>query len=85
MLLVRCATMTVCCRCSTRSSWRQITAPSRDRGVPFFAAQPDDTADELRDVFADLTPVEVRPMRAQPPESPVFGVDFLQVGLFQRR
>lgn len=43
------------------------------------------TPDELRDVFADLTPVEVRRMRSQPPESPVFGADFLQVGLFRRR
>lgn len=42
------------------------------------------TPDELREIFSDLTAVEIRPMRAQTPESPTFGEDFLQVGLFQR-
>lgn len=40
--------------------------------------------DELRAIFAHLTPVEIRPMRAQPPGSPVFGEDFLQAALFRR-
>ncbi|MDI2031121.1 class I SAM-dependent methyltransferase [Saccharopolyspora sp. TS4A08] len=40
--------------------------------------------DELRAIFADLSPVEIRPMRAQPPESPTFGADFLQAALFRR-
>lgn len=42
------------------------------------------TADDLRHLFADLEEVEIRPMRAQPAESPLFGVDFLLTGLFRR-
>ncbi|RRO13138.1 class I SAM-dependent methyltransferase [Saccharopolyspora rhizosphaerae] len=42
------------------------------------------TSDELRAIFTDLTPVEIRRMRAQPPGSPTFGEDFLHVALFRR-
>ncbi|MCC9307202.1 class I SAM-dependent methyltransferase [Kitasatospora sp. RB6PN24] len=41
-------------------------------------------ADDLRHLFADLTELEIRPMRPQPADSPLFGVDFLLTGLFRR-
>jgi SAM-dependent methyltransferase len=41
-------------------------------------------AEDLRHLFAELAEVEIRPMRPQPPESPLFGVDFLLTGLFRR-
>ncbi|WP_447040655.1 class I SAM-dependent methyltransferase [Streptomyces sp. DSM 118878] len=40
--------------------------------------------DSLRRVFADLTEVELRRMRAEPPESPHFGEPFLWTALFRR-
>ncbi|GGQ69554.1 SAM-dependent methyltransferase [Kitasatospora griseola] len=42
------------------------------------------TPDALRRVFADLTEVELRRMREQPAESPLFGVPFLWTALFRR-
>ncbi|MBV6699524.1 bifunctional 2-polyprenyl-6-hydroxyphenol methylase/3-demethylubiquinol 3-O-methyltransferase UbiG [Kitasatospora aureofaciens] len=40
--------------------------------------------DELRALFADFTEVEIRPMTAQSPDSPLFGVPFLLTALFRR-
>ncbi|MFF7989745.1 class I SAM-dependent methyltransferase [Kitasatospora xanthocidica] len=40
--------------------------------------------DELRSLFRDLTPVEVRPMAAQEPGSATFGLPFLLTALFRR-
>lgn len=40
--------------------------------------------DELRSLFHDLTPLEIRPMAAQGPDSALFGVPFLLTALFQR-
>ncbi|MDH6704110.1 SAM-dependent methyltransferase [Kitasatospora sp. MAA19] len=40
--------------------------------------------DELRALFADFTPLEVRPMTPQQSGSPLFGVPFLLTALFQR-
>ncbi len=42
------------------------------------------TADELRSLFRDFAPLEVRPMAAQGPDSELFGVPFLLTALFQR-
>ncbi|GHE75543.1 methyltransferase [Streptomyces longispororuber] len=42
------------------------------------------TAESLRRIFADLTEVELRRMRAEPPDSPHFGESFLWAGLFRR-
>ncbi|MFF5501372.1 class I SAM-dependent methyltransferase [Streptomyces roseolus] len=39
---------------------------------------------DLRAVFADLTPLEVRRMRAEPADSPRFGESFLWTALFRR-
>ncbi|GAA3638039.1 class I SAM-dependent methyltransferase [Kineosporia mesophila] len=39
---------------------------------------------DLRWLFQDLTEVEIRPMLAQPGESPWFGLDFLVTALFER-
>lgn len=40
--------------------------------------------DELRSLFRELTPLEIRPMAARPPGSGLFGLPFLLTGLFQR-
>ncbi|MEU3572910.1 class I SAM-dependent methyltransferase [Kitasatospora sp. NPDC036755] len=40
--------------------------------------------DELRSLFRDLTPLEVRPMTAQGPGSALFGASFLLTALFRR-
>ncbi|MFG2139709.1 class I SAM-dependent methyltransferase [Streptomyces sp. NPDC048650] len=40
--------------------------------------------DSLRWIFSDLTEVELRPMRGEPPESPCFGEPFLTTALFRR-
>ncbi|WP_030242399.1 class I SAM-dependent methyltransferase [Streptomyces sp. NRRL S-350] len=40
--------------------------------------------DELRLLFRDFEPLEVRPMAAQAPDSALFGVPFLLTALFQR-
>lgn len=40
--------------------------------------------EELRWIFSDLAEVELRPMREQPPDSPLFGVPFLLTALFRR-
>ncbi|MGR8008566.1 class I SAM-dependent methyltransferase [Streptomyces hypolithicus] len=42
------------------------------------------TAEELRSIFADLAEVELRRMRDEPPESPLFGEPFLWTALFHR-
>ncbi|MEU2507911.1 class I SAM-dependent methyltransferase [Streptomyces sp. NPDC007863] len=42
------------------------------------------TDTDLRAVFADLTPLEVRRMRAEPADSPHFGEGFLWTALFRR-
>lgn len=42
------------------------------------------TAESLRWIFADLTEVEQRLMREQPPDSPRFGAAFLRAALFRR-
>ncbi|MGA4843585.1 class I SAM-dependent methyltransferase [Streptomyces sp. G45] len=42
------------------------------------------TPQSLRWIFADLTEVELRRMRAEPPRSPLFGEDFLWTALFHR-
>ncbi|MEB3370229.1 class I SAM-dependent methyltransferase [Saccharopolyspora mangrovi] len=42
------------------------------------------TPDELRAIFSGLAPVEIRPMRAQAPWSPLFGEGFLHAALFRR-
>ncbi|GAA1945231.1 class I SAM-dependent methyltransferase [Kitasatospora viridis] len=39
----------------------------------------------LRWIFAEFEEVEIRPMREQGPDSPLFGVAFLLTGLFRRR
>lgn len=46
------------------------------RGLAFTPA-------ELRAIFADLTEVELRPMRAQPADAPAFGETFLLTALFR--
>ncbi|WP_316520633.1 class I SAM-dependent methyltransferase [Kitasatospora brasiliensis] len=40
--------------------------------------------DELRSLFREFTPLEIRPMAAQGPESELFGLPFLLTALFQR-
>ncbi|MFF2651001.1 class I SAM-dependent methyltransferase [Streptomyces sp. NPDC058045] len=42
------------------------------------------TPDQLRWIFSDLTPVEVRRMREQPPGAAHFGKSFLWTALFRR-
>jgi SAM-dependent methyltransferase len=42
------------------------------------------TAESLRWIFSDLTEVELRRMRDEPPESPRFGEPFLWTALFRR-
>ncbi len=42
------------------------------------------TPESLRWIFADLTEVELRPMRDEQPESPRFGEPFLLAALFRR-
>ena len=42
------------------------------------------TPDALRALFAPLEEVELRPMRAEPPGSPRFGLDVLLTALFRR-
>ncbi len=42
------------------------------------------TAEEVRWMFADLTEIELRPIREQPDDSPLFGVPFLLTALFRR-
>ncbi|MDN3296998.1 class I SAM-dependent methyltransferase [Streptomyces ficellus] len=42
------------------------------------------TPESLRRIFRDLTEVELRRMRDEPPESPSFGEPFLWTALFQR-
>jgi hypothetical protein len=42
------------------------------------------TPESLRWIFSDLTEVEVRRMRDEPPESPCFGEPFLWSALFRR-
>ncbi|MFI7011518.1 class I SAM-dependent methyltransferase [Streptomyces sp. NPDC050145] len=42
------------------------------------------TPDALRGIFADLTEVELRRMRDEPPESALFGEAFLWTALFRR-
>ncbi|MEU8076091.1 class I SAM-dependent methyltransferase [Catellatospora citrea] len=42
------------------------------------------TAESLRGIFADLTEVELRRMRAEPAESALFGEPFLWTALFRR-
>jgi SAM-dependent methyltransferase len=42
------------------------------------------TPESLRWIFADLTEVELRPMRDEPPESPHFGEPFLWTALFRK-
>ncbi|MEV4973848.1 class I SAM-dependent methyltransferase [Streptomyces scopuliridis] len=42
------------------------------------------TAESLRWIFSDLTEVELRRMRDEPPESPCFGEPFLWTALFHR-
>ncbi|MFJ3927179.1 class I SAM-dependent methyltransferase [Streptomyces sp. NPDC090022] len=42
------------------------------------------TPESLRRIFAGLTEVELRRMRAQPPRSPLFGESFLWTALFRR-
>ncbi|GAU70408.1 putative methyltransferase [Streptomyces sp. NBRC 110611] len=42
------------------------------------------SAESLRGIFAGLTEVELRRMRHEPPESPLFGESFLWTGLFRR-
>ncbi|MFE7525024.1 class I SAM-dependent methyltransferase [Kitasatospora sp. NPDC057542] len=42
------------------------------------------SADELRSLFREFTPLEIRPMAAQGPDSPLFGVPFLLTALFRR-
>ncbi|MGW8887977.1 class I SAM-dependent methyltransferase [Streptomyces sp. NPDC055749] len=42
------------------------------------------TAESLRWIFSDLTEIELRRMRDEPPESPLFGEAFLWTGLFRR-
>ncbi|MEV6201695.1 class I SAM-dependent methyltransferase [Streptomyces sp. NPDC051771] len=42
------------------------------------------TDTDLRAVFADLTPLEVRRMRAEPADSPHFGESFLWTAVFRR-
>lgn len=41
------------------------------------------TDDDLRTLFAELTPVEIRRMRDLPDDAPTFGRDFLWAALFQ--
>ncbi|MET7733470.1 class I SAM-dependent methyltransferase [Streptomyces sp. NPDC005402] len=42
------------------------------------------TAESLRRIFGDLTEIELRRMRDEPPESPCFGEPFLWAALFGR-
>ncbi|MCG7523539.1 class I SAM-dependent methyltransferase [Streptomyces sp. OfavH-34-F] len=42
------------------------------------------TPASLRWIFSDLTEIELRRMRQEPPESPLFGVPFLWTALFRR-
>jgi hypothetical protein len=42
------------------------------------------TPESLRWVFSDLTEVELRRMRDEPPESALFGEPFLWTALFRR-
>ncbi|MGW1004356.1 class I SAM-dependent methyltransferase [Streptomyces sp. NPDC002520] len=42
------------------------------------------TPESLRRIFSDLTEVELRRMREEPPESALFGVTFLWTALFRR-
>lgn len=42
------------------------------------------TPESLRSIFVELTEVELRRMRAEPPESPLFGLEFLWTALFRR-
>ncbi|MFD3654836.1 class I SAM-dependent methyltransferase [Streptomyces sp. NPDC058620] len=42
------------------------------------------TAESLRWIFSDLTEIELRRMRDEPPESQLFGESFLWTGLFRR-
>lgn len=42
------------------------------------------TPESLRRIFGDLTEVELRRMRNEPPDSPYFGEDFLWAALFRR-
>lgn len=42
------------------------------------------TPESLRWIFSDLVEVEVRRMREEPPESPLFGAPFLWTALFRR-
>ncbi len=41
-------------------------------------------ADDLRHLFADLTELDLRHMRAMPDDAPTFGQDFLWAGLWRR-
>jgi SAM-dependent methyltransferase len=52
-------------------------SPALDGGVGY-------TPDALRWIFSDLEELELRPMRAQPADSPHFGVPFLWTALFRR-
>jgi hypothetical protein len=42
------------------------------------------SARSLRGIFSDLTEIELRRMRDEPPDSPRFGEPFLWAGLFGR-
>ncbi|MBL3668311.1 class I SAM-dependent methyltransferase [Streptomyces sp. M2CJ-2] len=42
------------------------------------------TDESLRRIFSDLTGIELRRMRKEPEDSPLFGEDFLWAALFQR-
>lgn len=42
------------------------------------------TPQSLRWIFSDLTEIEQRPMREEPPESALFGEAFLWTALFRR-
>ncbi|WP_030595643.1 class I SAM-dependent methyltransferase [Streptomyces anulatus] len=42
------------------------------------------TSEELRDIFSDLTEIELRRMRDEAPGSPVFGESFLWTALFRK-
>lgn len=51
--------------------------PTLDGGLAY-------APDSLRTIFANLTELELRPMRDEPPQSPYFGEPFLLTALFRK-
>ncbi|MDT3399430.1 class I SAM-dependent methyltransferase [Streptomyces sp. B1866] len=58
--------------------------PSDHHSLPGLQGGLAYTPESLRRIFSDLTEVELRRMRDEPPESPLFGEPFLWTALFHR-